>query len=147
VTITKMDTKQLKSGQKVGIVTRGKIPQAVIKIVDKVTPTGFVSIGKKRFNPQGWETGVDKLIARYLVDVKEAEKIIQDYSLVEEKFRAEREAWGKTPDGIAEKATISALDTLRQNGWHSDIDGDWDLMESEIRRIIANYLKKYNPIN
>ena len=97
-----MNTKDLKSGDKIGILTRGKMSRVVIKTIDKVTPSGQVVIGKKRFNNNGQQTGVDPLIAQYLISVEEAEKIIEQWLLIEKEEEAKRDARSKTPQGIAE---------------------------------------------
>lgn len=51
--------------------------------VDKITPTGIITIGNQRFNPEGYERG-KKYSGEYIKEInKESKKIITDIELDE----------------------------------------------------------------
>jgi len=133
-----MNTKQLEIGQKVGMATRSRYPEAKIATIDRKTPSGQVLVNGIRFSNRGYQIGDDTY---YLVSIEEAEEIIEKNSLLKKKIQDKKEAFDLSPEGISKKATAAAIEILNQHGYYPDVDGDWWGMMGNVEAMIAEYLK------
>ncbi|MFL9456040.1 MULTISPECIES: hypothetical protein [Nostocales] len=148
-----MNTLELKPGQKIGVFyyndRRGS--KAAIEEVAKVSPTGYVTLKNgKRYTPKGKEVGDERLSPPRLCSVEEAQSIIQKAEDKQRQREAERQAYLASPQGKRDAAVNesvrSAIATLNSLGWYSDIDGEMDVLESELKQKIKAYLERHEPI-
>lgn len=148
-----MNTQELKPGQKIGVFyyddRRGS--KAVIEEVERVSPTGFVTLTNgKRYTPRGKEVGDERLSPPRLCSVEEAEQLIQKAAIQQRRQSAERQAYLASPEGKRETAVNAAVQAaiaiLNQHGWYADIDGEMDVLESELKHKIRSYLERHEPV-
>ncbi|ACB54457.1 hypothetical protein cce_5111 [Crocosphaera subtropica ATCC 51142] len=138
-----MNTKLLQPGQQIGVAKQGRIMKASIHTIDKVTPTGQVVIGDKRFNNRGQIMGSNPFQDQErLISLEEAQAIIAE----KEKRALEKKKKRDQQKTIARTATQKAFEVLNQHGYYADVDGHWEVMESEINELLIDYMKKHKPI-
>ncbi|MBD2458839.1 hypothetical protein H6G80_32875 [Nostoc sp. FACHB-87] len=148
-----MNTMEFQVNQKIGVLyynhkTDGK---AEIEEIQKISPNGYVTLKNgKRYTPKGKEISPFG-DPTYLCSVETAQEIINKSLVRQQKQEEKYQAYLASPEGKrnaavneAVKATIQALN---KHGWYADIDGQMDVMESEIEQIITKYLSEHEPIN
>lgn len=149
-----MNTLELKPNQKIGVFyhddNRGA--KAKIEEIAKVSPTGYVTLKNgKRYNPKGYEVGIEIIDATFLCSVEKAQAIIDKSLALKQKREEEYKAYLATPEGqrklAVQEAVASVIQILNKYGWYSDEHGHMDVMESEIKQIIERYLSEHEPIN
>ncbi|MFL9457919.1 hypothetical protein AB0758_43710 [Tolypothrix bouteillei VB521301_2] len=101
--------------------------------------------------PKGQQRGGDeRLSPPRLCSVEEAQSIIQKAEDKQRQREAERQAYLASPQGKRDAAVNesvrSAIATLNSLGWYSDIDGEMDVLESELKQKIKAYLERHEPI-
>lgn len=142
----------LKPGDKVGVFfydgARGS--KAEIHEIKHVTPKGFVTLlDGTRYNSKGKEIGAYG-DATYLCSVEKAQGIIDKAQQRKEQKEAEHQAYLASPEGkretCAHEAVQALIKVLNQHGWYSDVDGHFDVMESEIRQKIEKYLSENDAV-
>ncbi|MBW4429836.1 MAG: hypothetical protein KME50_37185 [Nostoc desertorum CM1-VF14] len=149
-----MNTTELKPNQKIGVFyhddNRGA--KAKIEEIAKVSPTGYITLKNgKRYNPKGYEVGIEIIDATFLCSVEKAQAIIDKSLAFKQKKEEEYKAYLATPEGqrqiAIQEAVQAAIQILNKYGWYADVDGHMDVMESEIKQIIKKYLSEHEPID
>jgi hypothetical protein len=146
-----MNTLELKPGDKIGVFfyddKRGT--KAVIEEVDKVSPTGIVTLKSgTRYTSKGTEIGAlgDPT---YLCTTEKAQAVIEKAEQRKQQKEEEYKAYIASPEGRRDKVAASAVNAaskvLNQYGWYADVDGQMDGMESEIEQIIKKYVSEHEP--
>lgn len=142
----------LKPGNKVGVFfydgARGN--KAEIHEVEKVSAKGFITLKDgTRYNNKGKEIGAYG-DATYLCSVEKAQGIIEKAQQRKQQKDKERQAYLASPEGkretCAREAVQALIKVLNQHGWYSDVDGHFDVMESEIRQKVEKYLSEHDSL-
>lgn len=149
-----MNTLELKPNQKIGVFyyddNRGA--KAKIEEIAKVSPTGYVTLKNgTRYNPKGYEVGIEIIDATFLCSVEKAQAIIDKALAKKQKKEEEYKAYLATPEGqrqlAIQEAVEAVIQILNKYGWYADEHGHMDTLESEIRILIKQYVSEKNPIN
>lgn len=148
-----MNTKELVVGQRIGISYRESSYNitAEIGIIAAVTPTGQVRLQDgRRFSPNGVEMG-DMYIRKHLCSLERVQEIVEEKQRRELEKSQEKEAFNESPEGKQKQAVSAAVSgliaTLNQHGYYADVDGHMDVMESQIKSLVEEYLQEHPPIN
>ncbi len=145
-----MNTLELKPGQQIGVFyyddRRGS--KAEIGIVAKILPSGQVTLSNgKRYTFEGKEIGAVE--PSYLVSIARAQEVIEKDRLLQQQRDAAHQyylASSKGKQKCASRAAVkAAITTLNQHGWYADINGEMDVLESEIEQKILSYLERQQP--
>ncbi len=146
-----MNTNVLKPGQQIGVFyyddRRGS--KAEIGIVAKVTTQGQVTLSNgKRYTPEGKEIGALGEPS-YLCSIERAQEVISKAIARQEQRDALDALLNASPEGkrdySARAAVKAAITALNQHGWYADVNGEMDVMESEIEQKIRSYLERHEP--
>ncbi len=145
-----MNTLELKPGQQIGVFyyddRRGS--KAEIGIVAKILPSGQVTLSNgKRYTSEGKEIGAVE--PSYLCLIERAQEVISKAMARQELIDALALADRASPQGkrdySARAAVKAAITALNQHGWYADVNGEMDVMESEIEQKIRSYLERHEP--
>ena len=145
-----MNTLELKPGQQIGVLyyddRRGS--KAEIGIVAKILPSGQVTLSNgKRYTSEGKEIGTVE--PSYLCSIARAQEVISKAIARQEQRDALVELINASPEGkrdySARAAVKAAITALNQHGWYADVNGEMDVMESEIEQKIRSYLERHEP--
>ncbi|QLE46454.1 hypothetical protein FD723_40290 (plasmid) [Nostoc sp. C052] len=147
-----MNIKELVVGQQIGISYRESNynTTAEIGIVAAVTPTGQVRLQDgRRFSPNGVEMG-DMYIRKRLCSLERVQEIVAEQKRRELEKRQKKEAFNASPEGKQEQAVSAAvaglIAALNQHDYYADVDGHMDVMESQIKRLVKEYVAEHPPI-
>lgn len=147
-----MDLSEIKPGQKIGVFYYDHRSGAKAEIgeVAKLSLSGQVTLTDgKRYTAKGKEIG--DIDPSYLCSVERAKEVMEKASAQRRQRETEQAAFIASPEGrrsVAAKAAVKvAISALNQHGWYGDVDGEMDVLESELEQKIRLYLKRHESIN
>lgn len=147
-----MNILELKPGDKIGVFYHDNRlgTKAEIGVVKRISPTGQVTLTSgKRYTPDGKEIGAVE--PSYLWSLDKIQPVLEKIEAKHRQKEVERHASLTSPKGkrnVAVRVAVeAALASLNQHGWYADIDGEMDVLESELEQKIRSYVERHEPIN